>query len=49
MGERDVCHFRLHTDLFGGQALGFQQDDTATHTICMALAVAKALFQLQAI
>ena len=49
MGDRDACHFRLHTDLFGGQALGFQQEDTATHTKGMALAVAKALFQLQAI
>lgn len=49
MGDQDVCHFRLHTDLFGDQTSGFQQDDTATHTKGMALAVAKALFQLQAI
>lgn len=40
-------HFGLFSNLFRGQAGGFQKYCATAHAVCVALAVAKAFFQLQ--
>lgn len=40
-------HVGLFSNLFRGQTDGFQKHCATAHTVCVALAMAKALFQLQ--
>ncbi|WP_290431018.1 hypothetical protein, partial [Paramuribaculum intestinale] len=40
-------HFGLFSNLFRSQAGGFQKYRATAHTVCVALALAKAFFQLQ--
>ena len=40
-------HFGLFSNLFRGQTGGFQKYCATAHAVCVALAVAKAIFQLQ--